>query len=212
MFSGAGGGGFGTAGSSGGSATNAFNNSTGGGGGRSSGNPTLTPLRGGCDSGTYAGVTIAGTGGGAIQLVSRTKIIISGVVATNGSSYTGGGSGGGILVEAPLVDVTGSVVANGGAGAGGCFIPEVGENGHLDAAPAIGGGTGCSGVGANGGNGGAGTVPPGKGMDVILSDSSSTVYGGGGGVGRIRINTAPGGFQRAGLFSPNPSTGAIATR
>jgi hypothetical protein len=36
--------------------------------------------------------------------------------------------------------------------------------------------------------------------------------GGGGGVGRIRINTAAGGFHRAGLFSPNPSTGAIATR
>jgi hypothetical protein len=36
--------------------------------------------------------------------------------------------------------------------------------------------------------------------------------GGGGGVGRIRINTAPGGFHRAGLFSPNPSTGSISTR
>jgi hypothetical protein len=35
---------------------------------------------------------------------------------------------------------------------------------------------------------------------------------GGGGVGRIRINAAPGGFHRAGLFSPIPSTGAIVTR
>jgi hypothetical protein len=35
---------------------------------------------------------------------------------------------------------------------------------------------------------------------------------GGGGYGRIRVNTAPGGFHRAGLFSPNPSTGSIAKR
>ena len=213
-FSGAGGGGFGTAGGSGGSATNTADNSAGGAGGSPTGNPTITPLRGGCDSGRYGpGAGVAGTAGGAIQLVSRTKITISGVVAANGSSFTGGGSGGGILLEAPLVNVTGTMVANGGAGAGGCLLPQVGENGHLDAAPAIGGGTGCGGLGANGGNGGAGTVPAGKGINVSISDSSDVFGGGGGGgVGRIRINTAPGGFHRAGLFSPNPSTGDIAAR
>lgn len=211
--SGAGGGGFGTAGGTGGSATNAAGNSVGGAAGGATGNSTLTPLRGGCDSGLYGGAAAAGTGGGAIQLVSRTKIAITGVVAANGSSFIGGGSGGGILLEAPLVDITGTVVANGGGGAGGCLFPAVGENGHLDAAPATGGGTGCGGFGANGGNGGAGTVPAGKGMSISISDGSDAFGGhGGGGAGRIRINTAPSGFHRAGLFSPNPSTGAIATR
>ncbi len=212
-FNGAGGGGFGTAGGAGGSATNTLGTSAGGASGSPTGNPTLTPLRGGCDSGTYFVGLKSGSGGGAIQLVSRTKIIIGGVLAANGSSFIGGGSGGGILLEAPLVDVTGTVVANGGAGAGGCLFPEVGENGHLDAAPAIGGGTGCSGTGANGGNGGAGTVPAGRGTSISTPDAGNVFAGnGGGGVGRIRINTAPGGFHRAGLFSPNPSTGAIATR
>lgn len=211
-ISGAGGGGFGTAGGSGGSATNTAGSSAGGAGGGATGNLTLTPLRGGCDSGPY-GASAVGAGGGAIQLVSRTKIAISGVVAANGSSFIGGGSGGGILLEAPVVDVTGTLVANGGAGAGGCLFPQVGENGHLDTAPATGGGTGCGGFGANGGNGGAGTVPAGKGMTMVISDNSEIFGGhGGGGVGRIRINTAPGGFHRAGLFSPNPSTGIIATR
>jgi hypothetical protein len=214
-FSGAGGGGFGTAGGSGGSATNTDGTAPGGTGGSPTGNPTLTPLRGGCDSGTYGTNSAMGTGGGAIQLVTRTKITISGVVAANGSSFTGGGSGGGILLEAPLVEVSGSVVANGGAGAGGCLIPQVGENGHLDAAPAMGGGTGCNGTGANGGNGAAGTVPARGGMNISILDTGSALAfggGGGGGVGRTRINTAPGGFHRAGLFSPNPSTGAIARR
>lgn len=214
VFSGAGGGGFGTAGGSGGSATNTDGTAAGGAGGGPTGSPALVPLRGGCDGGALSGMVL-GAGGGAIQLVSRTQIAVGGVVAANGSSYAGGGSGGGILLEAPLVEISGSVVANGGAGAGGCLVPEVGENGHLDAAPAMGGGTGCSGAGANGGNGGAGSVPARSGMSTSVLDISSSIAfggGGGGGVGRIRINTAPGGFHRAGLFSPTPSTGAIATR
>lgn len=213
IFSGAGGGGFGTAGGSGGSASNTVDNAAGGAGGAPTGNPTLIPLRGGCDSGPLgAGF---GAGGGAIQLVSHTQITVSGVIAANGSSFAGGGSGGGILVEAPLVEVSGSVVANGGAGASGCILPGRGEDGHLDVAPAMGGAAGCGGLGGGGGNGGAGTVPARDGMSIGVFDvPDSNAWGGhgGGGVGRIRINTAPGGFHRAGLFSPNPSTGAITTR
>jgi hypothetical protein len=180
---GAGGGGFGTAGGRGGSATTVNGTSAGGAGGNATGTPTLIPLRGGCDGGRYTGAFF-GAGGGAIQLVSHTKIVLSGVVAANGSSYAGGGSGGGLLLEAPVVDVSGSVVANGGAGAGGCLVPQVGENGHLDAAPAIGGGTGCGGDGANGGDGGAGAVPAHDGMSVSSFDSTVImVYGGGGGGG-----------------------------
>jgi hypothetical protein len=209
---GSGGGGFGAGGGNGGSATNSNGTSAGGAGGSPSGTPTLIPLRGGCDGGTYVGM-LFGAGGGAVQLASRTRIAVGGVIAANGSSFGSGGSGGGILLEAPLVEVSGSLVANGGAGSGGCLIPMVGEDGHLDSAPAM-GSTGCADIGGSGGNGGAGMLPAGAGMSMTVLSSGSSAFGGygGGGVGRIRINTAPGGFHRAGLFSPSPSTGAIATR
>jgi hypothetical protein len=146
-------------------------------------------------------------------VVSRTKLAVVGVVAANGSSAAGGGSGGGILLEAPVVDLSGSVVANGGAGAAGCLLPTPGEDGRLDAAPATGGVTCGSGQGLAGGNGGAGTFTAGNGTSGSAPDDAVVSAGhGGGGVGRIRINTAPGGFRRAGLFSPNPSTGTLATR
>lgn len=213
-LSGAGGGGFGIAGGTGGSASTDSDSATGGSSGKPTGSPTLIPLRGGCDSGATddAHPRAVGSGGGAIQLVSRTKISITGVVATNGSSVSGGGSGGGILVEAPIIEVNGSMVANGAGGNSGCLFATPGENGRLDATPALGGT--CS-VGGTGGSGGASSIAAGNGANTFLAGTgSSPAWGGhgGGGVGRIRINTAPGGFHRAGLFSPNPSTGAIATR
>lgn len=169
------------------------------------------PLRGGCNSGAFS--SLAGRGGGAIQLVSRTKITISGVVAANGSSNTGGGSGGGILLEAPVVEVPGSVVANGGAGGGGCAFPTPAENGRLDATPAM-GGPACV-FGARGGNGGAGGSGAGIGVSVDMTGhGASAGFGGhgGGGVGRIRANTKSGGLHATGIFSPNPTTGTLATR
>jgi hypothetical protein len=211
---GAGGGGFGFAGGRGGSATNDNGTATGGAGGTTTGNPKLVPLRGGCDSGKV-GAGLFGFGGGAIQLVSRTKITVSGVVAANGSSGAGGGAGGGILLEAPVVEVSGSVVANGGAGAGGCLFPKAGEDGRLDAMPATGGDP-CDTNGGKGGNGGAGNSGAGNGASINQAGTGTSTafagYGGGGG-GRIRVNTISGGFHRTGgLFSPNPGTGAIATR
>lgn len=206
---GAGGGGFGTAGGRGGAATNTDGTSAGGAGGSPAGNATLVPLRGGCDAGSEG--TGNSTGGGAMQLVSRTKITISGVAAANGSSVLGGGSGGGILLEAPVVEVPGGVVANGGAGASGCLLPAPGEEGRLDAAPATGGIACGSTEGPHGGNGASGDIAAGVGASIATSGVAFAAHGGGG-VGRIRVNTAPGGFHRAGLFSPNPSTGAVATR
>jgi hypothetical protein len=43
---------------------------------------------------------------------------------------------------------------------------------------------------------------------------AGSAYGGygGGGVGRIRINTVSSGLRATGLFSPNPTTGTITTR
>ena len=213
---GCGGGGFGSAGGKGGSAINTNGTAPGGAGGSATGNPVLVPLRGGCDSGRLGGTAGFGAGGGAIQLVSRTKITVTGVVAANGSSLAGGGSGGGILLEAPLVSLSGSVVANGGAGAGGCVFPQAGEDGRLDATPATGGDP-CGSHGGQGGNGGAGNTGAGNGVSVNEADAGMLVlvFGGygGGGVGRIRVNTIPDGLNRTGgLFSPNPSTGTIASR
>lgn len=213
-LSGAGGGGFGTAGGAGGSASTIGDSATGGSGGNPAGVPTLIPLRGGCDSGAPDDLhpSLVGHGGGAIQVVSRTNIRIVGVVAANGSSSSGGGAGGGVLIEAPVVEVTGSVVTNGAGGKGGCIFALPGENGRFDATPARGGTCSSEEQGA-GGNGAAGAIAATGGVSIHASDSGPALAGhGGGGVGRIRINTAPGGFHRAGLFSPNPTTGSIATR
>jgi hypothetical protein len=197
------GGGFGGVGGAGGSAKNVSGARAGGIGGNATGNASLVPLRGGCDG------AISPNGGGAIQLVSRTQIVVSGAVAANGAAGRGGGSGGGILLEAPVVEVSGSVVANGGAGIG-CLRD--GENGRLDANPAMGGG-GCA-VESASGAGGAGNVGAANGFPMDAGSATGNVYGGagGGGVGRIRVNTFPGGLHTTGIFSPNPSQGALATR
>ncbi|HEY6178351.1 MAG TPA: hypothetical protein VIX73_28040, partial [Kofleriaceae bacterium] len=188
-LSGAGGGGFGLAGGSGGSATTSDGTAIGGTGGKQTGNDSLVPLRGGCDSGRIN--SAFGSGGGAIQLVARTKITIGGVVAVNGSSVLGGGSGGGVLLEAPTVEVSGTIVANGGAGAGSCFLPQAGENGRLDAMPAA-PGLGCDANHGNGGNGGAGATIAGDGVSTSAPNGNAGGGFGGGGVGRIRINTVAG--------------------
>jgi hypothetical protein len=217
-LSGAGGGGFGSSGGGGGSATNSGNgqNAVGGVAGGTTGDETLVPLRGGCDSGTYTNnnTSYIGRGGGALQLVSRTRIVISGTVAANGSSVSGGGSGGGILLEAPAVAVPGSAVANGGGGAAGSQVPRPGEAGHLDALPAAGGTALSPSVEGNGGNGAAGTTAATAGVSVSTSNSSLllTAGHGGGGVGRIRINVAPAGFVPGPVVSPQPTVGTLATQ
>lgn len=209
---GAGGGAFGLGGGKGGSAMNDNGTSAGGNGGTATGSPTLVPLRGGCDAGTV-GASLFGAGGGAIQLVSRTKITVSGFVAANGSSASGGGSGGGILLEAPAVENTGAVVANGGGGAGGCLFPRAGEDGRLDTIPAS-GGTACDiGNGRDGGSGGAGSQGARNGLSLSVAGTGPAFAGAGGGsVGRIRVNTVAGGLSGNGAFSPNPTTGLIGTR
>jgi hypothetical protein len=215
-FGGSGGGGFGSPGARGGSATTTNGAAAGGLGGGTAGTASLVPLRGGCNSGTYAGSgSVFGAGGGAIQPVSRTKIAVVGVVAANGASMSGGGSGGGLLLEAPAIDISGNVVANGGAGAGGRLLPRAAEDGRLDATPAK-GGTGCDPqLSRGGGDGAAGTSGARSGGDInVTSLNSRIALGGhaGGGVGRIRINTASGGLKITGLFSPNPTTGTIVPR
>jgi hypothetical protein len=166
---GSGGGGFGSAGGRGGdSASN-----TGAQGGGVSGSVEIEPLRGGANGGlgddrcTSAVCSpCKGLGGGAIQIVSRSKVsIAAGAVDAGGQGSSpdplpidrnvlacGGGSGGGILLEAPRIEVGfgAAVVANGGGGAGGCSIQ--GEDGRLSDQRAPGG------LCASLGDGGAGAA------------------------------------------------------
>jgi hypothetical protein len=212
--SGAGGGGFGSSGGNGGSAFAQSASATGGAGGGTTGSVTLIPLRGGCNAGVV-GAGLRGAGGGALQLVTRTSIDVAGIISANGSSKSGGGSGGGILFEAPLVEITGNVVANGGAGAGGGFIPAEGEDGRTDAQPAEGGPSNDVNLGV-GGDGAAGNTAATAGasenhMSGLSTDLNFAGHGGGG-VGRIRVNTASDGFVDSGLFSPSPTSGPVAVR
>jgi hypothetical protein len=211
LISGAGGGGFGQPGGAGGTASNNDATVPGGSGGSTAGNAMLVPLRGGCDSGTFG--SLFGAGGGAVQLVSRSRITVSGIVAANGSAGSGGGSGGGILLEAPTVKIPGAVVANGGSGASGCILSTqgLGEDGRLDAMRAA-GGQPCSSINGAGGAGGARSVGNGGNGQSISSSGIALAGYGGGGVGRIRINTTSDGLEATGVLSPNPSTGTIATR
>jgi len=110
---------------------------------------------------------IGGVGGGAIQLVSQSRVVISatGRIDLNGAAGLGadlgtiqnpvvdlpaggGGSGGTLVIEAPVVNLSAGAIiaANGGGGAGGCytcnpfFCAHVnGEAGQLSATRAKGG-------------------------------------------------------------------------
>lgn len=218
LFGGAGGGGFATPGGRGGSGTNNDGVAGGAAGGAAAGNALLIPLRGGCSGGPILGRSdSAGRGGGAIQLVSRSKVLISGIVAVNGSAGAGGagGSGGGVLLEAPVAEVSGSVVANGAGGTSGCFLSSQGvaEDGRLDAMRAAGGAS-CNAFTGAGGYGGARDFGAGFGDSVDQSGTGNLAAGGSGGgsAGRIRVNTPSGGLHATGVFSPNPTTGPIAVR
>lgn len=211
---GAGGGGFGSRGGSGGSGRAGRYSSEGGKGGMAGGNVSLVPLRGGCVGGANTRFGTSGKGGGAggaLQLVSQTRISVTktGAVAANGAGMQSGGSGGGILLEAPIVDVAGAVVANGGGAWGGALS---GESGRLDDKPAM-GGFGYPSAGY-GGDGAAGTIAATDGQSISLASDSDIAYagGGGGGVGRIRVNTAAGGQHTTGVYSPDPNPGPLGTR
>ncbi len=190
---GAGGGGHGGTGGTGGG--------TGGGiGGSIFGDATITMLvgGGGGGGGPGGGGGDGGGGGGAVQLVSNTSITISatgginaggcgGGLGAGGGSDGGGGAGAGgtILLEAPTIDLDGSLAVNGGGGGGSGGSPGTnGSNGALDRLPAPGGAAGAGGGGgAIGGTGAAGAGPNGGTGNDAGRDS-----GGGGGIGRIRLN------------------------
>lgn len=181
-------------------------------GGAATGNSTLVPLRPGCWGGNTAGLGAGGAGGGAIQITSGTQITVAGAIGApglGGSVNGGGGAGGGILLEAPTVTISGGLYANGGAGGCGMFSGGT-SDGQLSSMPAPGGP--CS-NGQSGGNGGANTTAPTDGQ--TLSNTAGTKQyagGGGGGVGRIRINTLDMTIAGTGATSPPASLGVVAGR
>ncbi|HEY1811446.1 MAG TPA: hypothetical protein VGG74_03765 [Kofleriaceae bacterium] len=167
-----------------------------------------------------------GAGGGAVQLVAGSSIELVGIVNVGGGGGlgsasalgydgmtiysdpqgTGGGAGGTLVIETPVLTISpgGGFAANGGGG-GGCGM--AGADGAADSAPASGGTSGsatCVGVGYSfpGGTGGTATLFP------TLDDfdqraaptPDSDAFGGGGGsVGRVRIAT------RSGTVPTSPS-------
>jgi len=182
------GGGGGGNGGSGGSGGNASADN----GGPTAGDATISTLFGGSGGGggSQQSQNRGGPGGGALQLVSNQSISIGqngGINAggcrsliNNCGSCTsgGGGAGGTILLEAPSVTIDGKLAVNGGgaSGAGG-----QGSDGTLDRIPAPGGPTG------NGGPGGAGAA--GATLDGESAPmAGSRPGGGGGGIGRIRVD------------------------
>ena len=133
--------------------------------------------------------------GGSI-LVSETGVIDMGGgagfdIASGISAGYGGGSGGGILLEAPSVTVKGILAANGGAGSY-RYLAHA-QSGAANDQPAQSGG--------KGGDGAAGAT--------VDGGDGATTTAGGGGAGRIRINTGCGGVltvSQSAIISPHSGT------
>jgi len=120
--------------------------------------PTTFGSGGGLNVGTHAG-------GGAVALQAGQEIVVEGGVRANGrggvNGYAGGGAGGSVRLDAPLVSGAGTVEANGGDGktATGAW-PGSGAGGRVGITTGLlaftGSITACGGTENNGG--GAGTV------------------------------------------------------
>jgi hypothetical protein len=152
----------------------------------------VAQLVGGGAGGGGGGGGGGGRGGAAIQIVSNKSITIAGAINAGGCggigsmdhSGGGGGAGGTILLEAPQITIGGTLAVNGGGGGGGMGIVATrdGSRGTPDRSPAVGGiGNGVGGLGAAGA-----TLDGSPGTMVTFSG------GGGGAVGRIRLDTVHG--------------------
>ncbi len=187
---------------------------SGGGGGVSWGTATNVPLVGGSGGGGcgHMNTVLGGAGGGAVQLVANGTLTVGngannggvnvGGCGGQGSSGAdcgaGGGSGGAILIEASNVAVLGNgrLAADGGGG------------GAADSSAAFCNGTsgGLSGPGLGGMTSDGSAYAGGIGGDVnhpsgyTSTNHPSEGSGGGGAVGRIRVNT---------INAPTFATGSI---
>ena len=192
------------------------------------GTASLVPLFGGGGGGGGSGMASGGTGGGgggALQLVAAVRIDVTGTLITAGAgggggdgTFTfgaggGGGAGGGLLLEAPMVLVTGVLAANGGGGGGGAYQAQdagaAGMAGQPSAVPAPGGQGGSSGSPTNGAGGAGGAASTAAEVGGTGSGGAPNGGGGGGGVGRIAIYSRSGAAP-GGTCSPPPAASAIA--
>jgi hypothetical protein len=177
-------------------------------GGATYGTATLVPLVGGSAGGSGE-CGLPGGGGGALQIIAGTSIIVRSLGSINAGGGGGGsgcgnyggpgggGAGGAILLEAPMVTILGTLAANGGGGAAQGVAGTAGTANNLPSS----GGSAYAGVGSAGA-----TIGGGNGMD--LDAGAPFNVGGGGGAGRIRINTNAGNFVfDGGIISPDLSTG-----
>jgi hypothetical protein len=217
---GGGGGGFGTIGGDGG----AIGGGHGGTGGAISGNETLIPLRGGCDGGNIAQRgTRHSFGGGALQLTSLTSIEVRGIVNADASLPAagvgaGGGTGGAILLEGPsvILDANASLLARGAGGTAGDGTDGVPQQDALS----VPGGickTDTDQVTCSAGGAGASptvAAPNAAEFDGVTGIANVSTGGGGGGLGRIRINTADGTFTpgSGALVAGALTVGTVATQ
>lgn len=217
-----GGGGFGTTGGAGGVQNAGLQI---GAAGQVNGNAELVPLRGGCEGGSLMPQYGGAGGGAIQLVSSRAVHLIAGafssgivhvgggrgvagVLGSDTSPATnpiygpgGGGSGGGILIEAPSVVLDDGVTllagGGGGGGYGACSPGPDGIDAAPRAAPAAGGacsaGTTPSAAGGSGATSGAGTT----GADAATCGATNcgSAGSGGGGLGRIRINTVDGTYS-----------------
>jgi hypothetical protein len=160
---------------------------------------------------------LGGAGGGAVHLVAGGQITIGSGTAGTGNGVDaaegvnvggcagnpsfqgpagGGGSGGSIFVEAPIVvgKANAGLAANGGGGGGGTEA----QHGFLSKTQSAGGNAnGCFGKGGKGGaNDSPGGEPGDRGPTVCASGYDNRLFGGGGGgaVGLIRVRTLTGTF------------------
>ena len=218
---GGGGGGLGTAGGTGGEGDhnrNTRSDGTGLGGAAGSAQ-AVTALRGGCAGGRGGAAAQTGgpggDGGGGVYLIAGRTLTVAGAVYASGGGGGalnnndgaeqgggGGGAGGVIGLDAPSVNLSGIVAANGGAGGGGGWVGTGGKPGedgttlmwnmrarHGDPGP------------GGDGNGADGTTV-GKTDMLTPRDAQGGGGGGAGGLGFVRIDgTVTGGAQ----VSPAPT-------
>ena len=163
----------------------------------------VTVLRGGCaggGGGDGSGTGGAGApGGGAVYIIARGTLTISGVIDASGSGGGlsaaakagggGGGSGGMIVLAAAMLDAAGArVVANGGGGGGGADMNSGGNTGSDPSEATVttgaGGGGGGGGAGGKGGTGAAAGSTGGQGTNAAGGGGGG---GGGGGEGVVRV-------------------------
>jgi hypothetical protein len=176
------------------------------------GSASIRPLVGGSSGG--GGAVGGGAGGGGVQLTAALTLTLNTgsyiSVGGQGGPFGGiaadqnagaGGSGGSILLEAPTVTVAGTLAANGGGG-GGDYSTNGGADATPNATPAAGGAAGNS-EGAGGAGGAAALTAGAPGM----TGTGLNAGAGGGGVGRILINSTTGGATlTSATMSPDLTT------